>query len=69
MDRLSGRQDQKIKIVRVRDVEDYSKKLFRSMREFAGCDIAVFQSVRETGIGKAIMMRLKEAVKRADLQD
>jgi len=39
------------------------------MREFAGCDIAVFQSVRETGIGKAIMMRLKEAVKRADLQD
>jgi len=60
---VSSSKIQKIKIVRVKDLEDYSKKLFRSMREFASCDVAIFQSVRETGIGKAIMMRLKEAVK------
>ncbi len=61
-----SRNVQRIRIVRVSDLEDYSRKLFRSMRELANCDVAVFQSVRETGIGRAIMMRLREAVKQTE---
>lgn len=50
-------------LFRVRDEEDYSKKLFRAMREMRDCDYLVFQSVRESGIGRAIMARLREAEK------
>jgi len=50
---------EKIKIIRVRDLEDYSKKLFRAMREFKDCEVAIFQSVEEAGIGRAIMARLR----------
>ncbi len=51
----------KIVLFRVKDEEDYSKKLFRAMREMKDCDYLIFQSVRETGIGRAIMARLREA--------
>ncbi len=51
---------EKLKVFRVKDEIDYSKKLFRAMRELNDCDVVIFQSVQEIGIGRAIMDRLRE---------
>ena len=61
LESMDAETARKVVLFRVKNEEDYSRKLFRAMREMKDCDYLVFQSVRETGIGRAIMARLREA--------